>query len=74
MAQLFYEYHYHAILFMKFYTFFHITGDVNEDYKVVSKFNQLNRKFTLAVRRHLKNNPCDYFMYHEDARGYSKFI
>ncbi|KAL6581257.1 hypothetical protein OROMI_007180 [Orobanche minor] len=44
--------------------------NMDEDYKIVSRFNKINRRFTLSMRRHLKSHPFDYFMYHEDPRGY----
>ncbi|KAL6550071.1 hypothetical protein OROMI_020559 [Orobanche minor] len=44
--------------------------NMDEDYKIVSRFNKINRRFTLSMRRHLKSHPFDYFMYREDPRGY----
>ncbi|KAL6550513.1 hypothetical protein OROMI_021001 [Orobanche minor] len=44
--------------------------NMDDDYKIVSRFNKINRRFTLSMRRHLKSHPFDYFMYHEDPRGY----
>ncbi|KAL6550068.1 hypothetical protein OROMI_020556 [Orobanche minor] len=46
------------------------TNTSNKDYKIVSRFNKINRRFTLSMRRHLKSHSFDYFMYREDPRGY----
>lgn len=48
--------------------------NMDKDYRVVTKFNKMNMIFTLRMRRHLKSHPFNYLIYHEDDRGYSKFI
>lgn len=47
-----------------------LIGNADEDYKAVSRFNKLNKCFTLQMRIHLKLHPFDYFMYHEDSKVY----
>ncbi|KAL6575170.1 hypothetical protein OROMI_012455 [Orobanche minor] len=44
--------------------------NMDEDYKIVPRFNKINRRFMLSMRRHLKSHPSDYFMCYEDPRGY----